>query len=99
MLKTNMEFCRGILFIRIRGDLNKKTIKGIICNDFKYIVLNIDNMYSIDGYAIKYLNDFYKKFKGGFLICDKFSVSKKLFKRIPKVSSEYDAFKEFERMI
>lgn len=94
-----MEFCRGILFIRIRGDLNKKTIRGIITNDFKYVVLNIDNMYSIDGYSIKYLNEFYEKFKGRFVICDKFNISKRLLKKIPKVNTEYDAFKEFERMI
>ena len=24
--------------------------------DFKYVVLNLDNMYSIDSYSIKYIN-------------------------------------------
>ena len=50
-----MEFRKGILFIRLKGDLNKDTIKGIIDKDFKYVVLNIDDMYSIDSYSIKYL--------------------------------------------
>lgn len=97
-----MEFCKGILFIRVRGDLNKKTIKGIIDNDFKYIVLNIDNMYSIDSYSIKYLNEIYNKFKdkkGKLIICDKFNISKRLLKEIPKVESEFAALKELERMI
>ena len=51
-----MEFRRGILFIRLKGDLNKNTIKGVIDEDFKYVVLNLDNMYSIDSYSIKYIN-------------------------------------------
>ena len=32
-----MEFRRGILFIRLKGDLNKNTIKGVIDEDFKYV--------------------------------------------------------------
>ena len=55
MLKTSMEFRRGILFIRVKGDLNKNTVKGIVDEDFKYIVINIDDIYSIDSYSIKYL--------------------------------------------
>ena len=102
MLKTSMEFRRGILFIRLKGDLNKNTIKGVIDNDFKYVVLNIDNMYSIDSYSIKYLNKLYKSFEstsGKMIICDKFNISRKLLKDIPKINNEYDAFKLFERMI
>ncbi len=102
MLKTNMEFSRGILFIRLKGDLNKNTIKGLIDQDFKFIVLNIDNMYSIDSYCIKYLNGLYKKYQdkdGKMIICDKFNISKKLLKNIPKIKKEYDAYKLFERMI
>lgn len=102
MLKTSMEFRKGILFIRLKGDLNKNTIRGIIDNDFKYVVLNIDNMYSIDSYSIKYLNKLYKSFesaRGKMIICDKFNISRKLLKGIPKIESEYDAFKLFERMI
>ena len=50
-----MEFRRGILFIRLKGDLNKNTIKGVIDEDFKYVVLNLDKMYSIDSYSIRYI--------------------------------------------
>ena len=102
MLKTNMEFSKGILFIRLKGDLNKNTIRGIIDRDFKYIVLNIDNMYSIDSYSINYINKIYKKLEdtsGKMIICDKFNISRKLLKNIPKIDKEYDAFKLFERMV
>lgn len=102
MLKTNMEFRKGILFIRLKGDLNKNTIRGLIDKDFKYIVLNIDNMYSIDSYSIDYINKLYKKIdnaSGKMIICDKFNISRKLLKNIPKIDREYDAFKLFERMV
>lgn len=97
-----MEFRKGILFIRLKGDLNKDTIKGIIDKDFKYVVLNIDDMYSIDSYSIKYLNKIYKLYENNnnkFIICDKFNVSRKLLIDIPKINREYDAFELFERMI
>lgn len=102
MLKTNMQFSKGILFIRLKGDLNKNTIKGLIDKDFKYIVLNIDNMYSIDSYSINYLNKLYKvleETRGKMIICDRFNISRKLLKDIPKIDKEYDAFKLFERMV
>mgnify|MGYP006328861067 FL=1 len=97
-----MEFRKGILFIRLKGDLNKDTIKGIIDKDFKYVVLNIDDMYSIDSYSIKYLNKIYRLYENNnkkFIICDKFNVSRKLLRDIPKINREYDAFELFERMI
>lgn len=97
-----MEFSKGILFIRLKGDLNKNTIRGIIDKDFKYIVLNIDNMYSIDSYSINYINKLYKKIedtRGKMIICDKFNISRRLLKDIPKIDKEYDAFKLFERMV
>ena len=101
LLKTSMEFSKGILFIRLKGDLNKDTIKGIIEKDFRYIVLNIDNMYSIDSYSIKYLNKIYQEYNnyGKMIICDKFNISRKLLKDIPKIDNEREAFKLFERMI
>ena len=34
-----------------------------------------------------------------FIICDKFNVSRKLLRDIPKINREYDAFELFERMI
>lgn len=102
MLKTNMEFRKGILFIRLKGDLNKNTIRGIIDRNFKYIVLNIDNMYSIDSYSINYINKLYKiinNTRGKMIICDKFNLSRRLLNNIPKIDNEFDAFKLFERMV
>ena len=102
MLKTNMEFIKGILFIRLKGDLNRNTIKGVIDENFKYVVLYLDNMYSIDSYSIKYINKVYKEIEyedGKLIICDKFNVTSRLLKDIPKINNEYDAFKLFERMI
>lgn len=102
MLKTNFEFSKGILFIRLKGDLNENTIKELNIKDFKFIVLNINNMYSIDSYSIKYLDSIYKNIKskdGKIIICDKMNISKKLLKNIPKINKEYDAYKVFERMI
>ena len=96
-----MEFSRGILFIRVKGDLNKDTIGELIIKDFKFIVLNINDMYSIDSYSINYLNKIYKKNKKSIkmIICDKFNISNKLLKNIPSIREEYDAYKLFERMI
>ena len=102
MLKINMEFSKGILFIRLKGDLNKNTIKGLIDRDFKYIVLNNNNMYTINRYSIEYINKLYKiinNTSGKMVICDKFNISRKLLKDIPKIDKEYDAFKLFERMV
>lgn len=97
-----MEFIKGILFIRLKGDVSEETVKDAIREDFKYIVLNINNMYSIDSYSINYLTKIYKNSihnKGKIILCDKFNISNKLLKDIPKVTEEYDAFKIFERMI
>lgn len=97
-----MEFRKGILFIRLKGDLNKNTVKGIIDRDFKYIVLNINDMYSIDSYSINYLNNAYRKISctsGKLIICDKFNTSDRLLKEIPRIDNEFDAFKLFERMV
>ena len=40
-----MEFRKGILFIRLKGDLNKDTIKEIIDKDFKYVFFNFNDLY------------------------------------------------------
>ena len=97
-----MEFSKGILFIRIKGDLNKSTIRELTFQDFKFIVLNINNMYSIDSYCINYLTKIsknYQRKKQKIVICDKFNISERLLKNIPKINEEYDAYKLFERVI
>ena len=101
MLKTDMEFSRGILFVRMKGDLNKESIRELKIKDFKFIVLNINNICSIDSYSINYLNKIYKKYNkmGKMIICDKYNITKKILKGIPKIKEEYDAYTLFERMI
>ena len=56
MLKINMEFRKGILFIRLRGELTKKTVNKlnedvtmlIIKNGIRNIVFNIEDLDLID---------------------------------------------------
>ena len=92
MLKVEYEFYKGILFIRLKGILTKKTIEKTDLNNtlldikFKYIVFNINNIKQIDGYSIKYLinyNDIIKKDKGKAIICQNNTVF--LDKFIPKI--------------
>ena len=64
-------------------------------NDFELKeVYDIKDIYMID--------KIYKNIEctdGKMIICDKFNITKKLLKDIPKIDNEYDAFKLFERMI
>ena len=96
MLNINMEFRRGILFIRLNGSLDKNNIKRIIETDeFKYIVFNIEKLYAIDTHGINYLlkvNHLLKRKKGKLLICDKNSNNDFMFDEIPKINSELEAF-------
>ena len=102
MLNINMEFRKGILFIRLNGSLNKENINNIIePNGFKYIVFNLDKLYSIDNYSINYflkINKLLNKKKGKLFICDKNSNKNIIFDEIPKISNELEAFKLCERM-
>ena len=92
-----MLFSKGILFVRVRGSLNKENIKKLNINDFKFIVLNINHISSIDSYSVKYLNKVCEKEK--IVLCDKNNTFGKLLKNIPCIRNEYDAYKLFERMI
>lgn len=59
MLKINMEYRKGVLFVRLFGELTKYTYKSL--NDYlipviknqgiKYIVYNIQNIKKIDIYG------------------------------------------------
>ncbi|MDD2504874.1 MAG: STAS domain-containing protein [Bacilli bacterium] len=61
MLKINLEFRKGVLFIRLKGELTKSTVNSlnkylipvIIKHGIKYIVYNLG--------AIKVIDDFGKK--------------------------------------
>lgn len=63
MLEINMEFTKGILWIRLKGILNKKTsvtfeeevIPVILKHGIKYVVVNLDKLNLIDVKGIESL--------------------------------------------
>lgn len=65
MLKYNMEYRKGILFIRLAGSLNKETainfntyfIPMILKNGIKNIVYNLSYLDNIDATGIEALED------------------------------------------
>lgn len=96
MLKINTEFRKGIMFIRLNGEVNKLNIDNIFVSDFKYVVLNFDNLLSIDSEAIKDIIDYNKmitKNNGKLIIVNKsYNIFTSLFKSIPIIDSEIKAF-------
>ena len=96
MLKINTEFRKGIMFIRLNGEVDKLNIDNIFVNDFKYVVLNFDNLLSIDSEAIKDIIDYNNeitKNNGKLIICNKnYNAFTSLFKNIPVIDSEIKAF-------
>lgn len=80
MLDINMEFHKGILFVRLSGILNEHTISKldnevttlIKENGIRNIVFNVSNLKSIDCYGINSLLKSYeicKKNNGRSLVC------------------------------
>ena len=63
MLEINIEFHKGILFIRLEGSLNKNTVEKLKSevtsliqeNGIRNIVFNVSNLESIDCYGINAL--------------------------------------------
>lgn len=81
MIKIDMEFKKGLLFIRLTGDLNKisnsefrNTVFPIVLkNEFKYVVLNLLNLNTIDDLGIESLidlNHIVETWKGKTSICN-----------------------------
>lgn len=79
-MRINLEYRKGILFIRLIGELTKETIhqlehkidKIVKENQMTNIVLNIERLYNIDMKGINYLFYIYelsRKNKGKTLIC------------------------------
>lgn len=97
MLKINTEFRKGIMFVRVNGNLNKSNVNIIEYDDFKYIVFNFDNLLSIDSYAINYIINYNNKIikdNGKLIICEKNNnLANNIFKcRIPIIDNEIKAF-------
>lgn len=102
MLKINLEFRKGVLFVRLKGSLNDKdSLENInsLINEigFKYIVFNVDNLKCIDMEGIKCILNYQKSLlnkHGKLLICESDKViSDRIFKnRIPNITTEIQAF-------
>ena len=101
MLKIDYEFRKGIFFIRFIGNMNKQTsleygkeIKLLLQdNRFKYVVINVNYVDTIDNDGIGYLSDIYQmtmKEHGYMVLCDKFKLVKKLFQNVPSIDSELE---------
>ena len=102
MLKINLEFRKGVLFVRLNGSLNNKdsldSINSLINEiGFKYIVFNLDNLKCIDVNGIKCILDYQDKLlqnHGKLLLCENNKVlSNRIFKnKIPNIKTEIQAF-------
>ena len=80
MLKIDMEFKRGVLFVRLEGSLNKKNIEKfnnevipvVLKHGLKYIVINLDKVNSIDVDGIESLmelNEIVSRWDGKTTLC------------------------------
>ena len=102
MLKINLEFRKGVLFIRLNGSLNNANdldnINSLVSDiGLKYIVFNIDNLKSIDVNGINWIlkyNDKLINNNGKLLLCENDDIlSNQLFKnKIPNIKNEIQAF-------
>lgn len=81
MLKINSEYQKGILFVRINGNLNRRTssklnnflVPAILKHKIKYLVYNLYNLDSIDFIGIEALKKSARAIKvnhGISLICE-----------------------------
>ena len=100
MLRIDTEFRKGIFFIRLNGRLdnyeNLDKVNNLIENmGIRYVVLNIGNLQVLDVNTINYIinyNDKIQKSKRRLLICDTNIRRGKIFKSIPKINCEIEAF-------
>lgn len=109
MLKMDLEYNQGILFVRLKGILNKKTSYKINLylnpvldkHKIKYVVYNLYSLKDIDEYGIDaILNSKYqiKNNQGKIVLCEVDKVLKPKIKRlkIPKVDNELSVFNLIE---
>ncbi len=99
MLKINLEFRKGVLFVRLEGRINSEEYLNELNNiiekiGIKYVVLNTDNIEYFDVNSINNLIKYNKqilKEKKKLLICDNKNRNQ-IFSNIPKIKCEIDAF-------
>ena len=102
MLELNFEFRKGIFFIRLIGDLNKESyskieneVKNLIIdNKFKYIVVNINYLKTVDLSGLNYITEIYyltKESKSNLVICDKSNLFVVLLNNnVPNINDELE---------
>ena len=102
ILKINFEFRKGIFFIRLIGNLNKDTylknenelVELITLNKFKYVVINTNNLSSVDLAGINCITKMYylvNENKSNLVICDKFKIiSTLLNNNVPNIEDELE---------
>ena len=102
MLKINFEFRKGIFFLRLIGDLDKKSYKDLeseinnllINNKFKYIVINTNYLKTIDLDGLNYITKICymtRKNDSNLVICDKFNILCRLLNNnIPNIKNELE---------
>ena len=89
MFKTDIEFKKGVLFIRVSGvldktnssKLKKEIIPLILKNGFKFVALNLNGVNLIDEYginAIDEINDAVLRFNGKTTLIDGKRIEKKI---------------------
>ena len=90
LLNIDMEFKKGILFVRLKGVLNKKTIGKlhdevtilVKDNGIRNIVFNISELISIDYYGINALLCNYELVKQKYTFNEYVTRHKKLYEEI-----------------
>ncbi len=100
MLKTNIEFRKGVLFIRLNGIIDSEKYLEELNNlieeiGIKYVVLNIGSIKYFDVKSIKNIVNYNKKIlkeRKKLLICDNNTNREKLFNNIPNINCEIEAF-------
>ncbi len=106
MLDINMEIRRGILFVRLIGNLNKETSKYfkhevsqlVEEKGIKYLVINLSHISDIDHVGVDLILDEYRyvaKIDGKVVICgvdENKKIEKDFFKGIHKSDNELQAF-------
>lgn len=107
MLRSDLEIRKGILFIRLSGELTKKTLLNfkkikslIVNNELNNIVINISNIDNIDQIGINNLdlvNQICLKNNGKFLLCNHNKkiqdiIKNSVLKNIINTNSELEAF-------
>lgn len=108
MLTSDLEIRKGILFIRLKGDLTEKTVNNITPittliseNGLSNVVLNIEDLKYIDKKGISiflYIYELCKKNNGKSLLCgvnkniDKKIKNSRIENYIPITNNELKAF-------